>query len=218
MAGIGLHPVDPVKRQEDWHNYFRCVAGMDDDIGRLLDALDELKLADNTMVIYVGDNGFFLGEHGLDDKRNAQEESMRIPLLVRYPKLLKPGTLIDAVALNIDLAPTLLELGGVKAPDEMQGRSWVPLMRGEKPADWRDTFYYESFKDPVYPKVTLDLEAVRSPNTKLIQYPGHDEWAELYDLPKDPNEQKNLAGKAGSADLRTSAGKLLQAERQKAGL
>lgn len=218
MAGIGLKPVDPVKRQEDWHNYFRCVAGMDDDIGRLLDVLDELKLSENTMVIYVGDNGFFLGEHGLDDKRNAQEESMRIPLLVRYPKLVKPGTLIDAVVLNIDLAPTLLELGGVKEPDVMQGRSWVALLRGEKPGDWRDTFYYESFKDPAYPKVTLDLEAVRSPDTKLIQYPAHDEWTELYKLDSDPYEQKNLARDSAAAGRLTSATALLQDQRHKAGL
>jgi arylsulfatase A-like enzyme len=215
MAGVGMQPVDAQKRQPDWRNYFRCVAAMDDDIGALLDTLDELKIAENTMVIYVGDNGFFLGEHGLDDKRNAQEESMRIPLLVRYPKMVKPGTLVDAVTLNIDLAPTLLEVGGVAPGPTMQGRCWLPLLQGQTPTDWRTTFYYESYKDPAYPRITVDLEAVRSPDTKLIQYPGHEEWTELYQLARDPYERTNLARNVNQHDYLTTASTLLEAEKQK---
>ncbi|MGI8906991.1 MAG: sulfatase family protein [Candidatus Sumerlaeaceae bacterium] len=218
LTAIGVHPVDYIKRQQDWLNYFRCLAAMDDAIGSLLHTLDKTGLTENTILIYAGDNGFYLGEHGMDDKRNAHEESIRIPFLARYPKLIKSGTLINEVTLNIDMASTLLELAGLKSQPGMQGRSWLPLVRGESVADWRTTFFYESFKDSAYPKVTVDLEAVRTPTAKLILYPGHDDWTELYDLAKDPSERKNLVSDSSATQLMSSMQKVLDQHRRPSGL
>src|SRR2546423_4640112 len=122
--------------------YFRTISAADDCLGRILQTLDDLKLADNTIVIFASDNGYYLGEHTLGDKRSAYEESMRIPLIVRFPKTVAAGGVIDQMALNIDLAPTLLDFAGVAIPATMQGRSWRPLLEG-KPADWRKVFFYE---------------------------------------------------------------------------
>ena len=176
-----------------YKGYFGCLAGVDENVGRVLAALDELKLAENTVVIFTSDNGFYLGEHGLGDKRSAYEESIRIPLLVRWPKLGEQarGKLVDQLALNIDLAPTLLDLAGVKVPAEMQGRSWRPLLEGQTPADWRKAFFYEYFFERNFSIPTV--LAVRTETAKLIKYPGHEEWTELFDLAADPYETKNLA-------------------------
>ncbi len=170
-------------------DYFRCISAADDNLGRLLAALDELKLADNTVVIYASDNGYYLGEHGLGDKRSAYEESLRIPMLLRYPKLAGKGRLIDQMVLNIDLAPTLLDFAGVAAPKEMHGRSWKPLLEG-KTDGWRRAFFYCYFLERGFntPMVT----AVRTDTAKLVKYPGDDEWTELFDLNADPYELKNL--------------------------
>ena len=116
---------------------FRGITAIDENVGRLLKLLDDLQLADDTMVVFASDNGYYLGEHGLGDKRSAYEESLRIPLLVRYPRLGRKGQLVDQIALNIDLAPTLLDFAGVTVPKEMHGRSWRPLLEGRTPADWR---------------------------------------------------------------------------------
>ena len=115
-------------------DYLRHVNGADENLGRLLDTLDELGLAEDTVVVYTSDNGYFLGEHGLGDKRALYEESLRIPMLVRYPRLFGKGKLIDDIVLNIDLAPTFLDLAGVDVPREMQGASWKALAAGRKPA------------------------------------------------------------------------------------
>jgi arylsulfatase A-like enzyme len=171
-------------------DYLRTIVGVDENVGRLLDTLDELKLRDNTVVIFASDNGLCLREHEIGDKRAAYEESLRIPLLVRYPKLVKPGLLVDALALNIDLAPTLLDLAGVSVPKQMQGRSWRSLLGGKAPADWRTSFFYEYFWEP--PFNTPTNLAVRTNSAKLIRYPGHEEWTELFDLKADPYEMKNL--------------------------
>lgn len=179
--------------------YFRCIAAADDNLGRILGALDELKLADDTVVIFTSDNGYYLGEHRLGDKRSAYDESLRIPLLVRYPRLIKPGSTSDAMVLNVDLAPTLLDLAGAEAPKAMQGRSWRPLLEG-RPADWRDAYFYAYFYESGFriPTVT----AVRTNTAKLIRYPGHDEWTELFDLSADPYETRNLFGEPSAAELR----------------
>lgn len=171
-------------------NYFRCLSAMDDNVGRLLQALDELGLAEDTVVVFSSDNGFYNGEHGLGDKRSAYDESLRIPLLVRYPKLAGKGKTCDEMALNIDLAPTILELAGVKVPSEMQGKSWVPLLAGRK-TTWRESFLAEYFYERNFIG-TPTLVAVRTHDAKLIKYPGHDEWTELFDLANDPYETKNL--------------------------
>ena len=188
---------------------FRCITAVDDNVGRLLKLLDDLGLAENTMVVFASDNGYYLGEHGLGDKRSAYEESLRIPLLVRYPQLGAKGRLVDQIALNIDLAPTLLDFAGVPVPKEMHGRSWRPLLEGQTPADWRRAFFYCYFFERNYaiPMVT----AVRTETAKLIKYPGHDEWTEVFDLQSDPYELRNLAQDPASASLQAE----LEAEYEK---
>jgi arylsulfatase A-like enzyme len=169
-------------------NYFRCISAVDDNVGRVLQTLDELKLTDDTLVIYTSDNGYYLGEHGLGDKRSAYDESLRIPFVVRYPKLGR-GRLIDPMVLNLDLAPTLLDFAGVRIPPSMQGRSWRGLAEG-RPSDWRKAFFYCYFYERGFNTPTV--EAVRTETAKLIKYPGHDDWTELFDLKADPYERKNL--------------------------
>src|SRR5688572_20207647 len=138
-------PAQAAARPNEMHRkYFRTICAVDENVGRILKALDELGLAENTMLIYASDNGFYLGEHGLGDKRTAYEESMRIPLLLRYPKLGLRGKLIDSMVLNLDLAPTLLDFAGVPVPREMQGSSWKSLLEGNM-AGWRNSFFYEYF-------------------------------------------------------------------------
>lgn len=189
-------PADGTERNR---RYFRTLAAIDDNVGRLLKGLDELGLADNTVVIFTSDNGYYLGEHGLGDKRSAYDESLRIPMLLRYPKLAGKGKTVDEMVLNIDVAPTLLDLAGVAVPKEMQGRSWKPLLEG-KPGEWRRAFFYEYFYERNYAIPTVF--AVRTDTAKLIKYPGHDDWTELFDLKADPYEMKNLANDPAAKDLR----------------
>jgi arylsulfatase A-like enzyme len=182
--------------------YFGCLAAVDENVGRLLARLDELKLAENTVVIFASDNGFYLREHNLGDKRSAYDESLRIPLLVRWPKLgdKARGQVVDQMALNLDLAPTILDLAAVPAPASMQGRSWRPLLEGNgASANWRTAFFYEYFYERNYAIPTV--LAVRTDNAKLIKYPGHDEWTELFDLSSDPYEIKNMASDPASKEL-----------------
>jgi arylsulfatase A-like enzyme len=180
-------------------NYFRCLLAADENLGRILDALDELRLAEDTMVVFASDHGFYLGEHRLGDKRSAYDESLRIPLLVRYPRLGLKGRTLDPLVLNVDLAPTFLDYAGVAVPDAMQGRSWRPLFEG-RASDWRKAFFYCYFYESGYriPTVT----AVRTGTAKLIMYPGHDEWTEVFNLAADPYETKNLFDDPGHAALR----------------
>jgi len=179
--------------------YFRCISAADDNLGRLLKTLNDLALADDTVVVFTSDNGYYKGEHGLGDKRSVYEESLRIPLLVRYPKLVPKSKVLDEMVLNIDLAPTFLDLAGLPVPGEMQGRSWRPLLTG-KPADWRKSFLAEYFRENAFPG-TPTIVAVRTGDAKLIKYPGHDQWTELFDLARDPYETKNLAADPAHKDL-----------------
>lgn len=197
--GDRTRPWNPVVA--DRLNYFRCLQGVDDNIGRLLDALREQGLSDDTLIIYAGDNGYYLGEHGLGDKRSAYEESIRIPLLVRYPRAVKAGTLIDAMALNIDFPATILEFAGVPLRWKQQGRSFAPLLRGETPADWRTEFFYENYRDPEYPDVTHDIQSIRTATAKIVAYPGRPAWTQVFDLRADPHEMKNLAHEPAAAAL-----------------
>jgi arylsulfatase A-like enzyme len=174
-------------------DYLRHVTGADENLGRLLDTLDELGVAEDTVVVYASDNGYYLGEHGLGDKRSIYEESLRIPMLVRYPRLFSKGKVVDEMVLNIDLAPTFLDLAGVPVPAEMQGASWKALAAGQKPANWRQSFLAEYFYENGGGD-TPTLVGVRTATAKLVKYPGHDEWTELFDLAVDPYELKNLAG------------------------
>jgi arylsulfatase A-like enzyme len=169
---------------------------MDDALGRLLDEIDALGLAERTVVIFAGDNGALLGEHGMMSKRSAYEGSMRIPLIVRWPGL-GPGAqgrTVDELVLNVDVAPTILDLAGVAAPAGLHGRSLRPLLLGE-PVPWRQAFLYEYFAEPGF--ATPTQLALRSADSKLIEYPEHPEWTELFDLASDPDELRNLAREPG---------------------
>ncbi len=184
-------------------DYFRCISAADDCLGRLLDALDDLGIAQNTIVIYTSDNGYYLGEHGLGDKRSAYDESLRVPFLVRNPMLgtKARGRVVDEMVLNLDLAQSLLDFAGVRAPNQMQGRSWRPLLTGEGVA-WRQSWFYEYFAENQRGSRVPDVTAVRTTDAKLIKYPGHDEWTELFDLKNDPYEMHNLWSQTQSAPLR----------------
>jgi arylsulfatase A-like enzyme len=208
QSGTNQQPNDKVTTNL---NYYRCITAADDNLGRIMQTLDELKLAENTMLVFASDNGFYQGEHGLGDKRSAYEESMRIPLVVRYPELGAKGKSIDQLALNVDLAPTLLDYAGVAIPRAMQGRSWRPLLEG-RADNWRKAFFYCYFFETRFPTPTVT--AVRTETAKLVKYPGREEWTELFDLVKDPYETKNLRSDPGAASLRSE----LEAEyeRQKA--
>ena len=190
-------------------NYFRTLLAVDDNLGKLLDLLDELKLADNTVVVFTSDNGYYLGDHGLGDKRSAYDESLRIPFLVRYPKLAAAGSTRDEMVINIDIAPTFLDLAGVPVPSQMQGRSLKPLLAGEKNPDWRKAWFYEYFYERGFGPPTI--LAVRTDAHKIIKYPGHDDWTELFDLKADPYEKNNLYADPAAAELR----KQMEAEFEK---
>ncbi|MEM7199964.1 MAG: sulfatase [Planctomycetota bacterium] len=171
-------------------DYLRCVDAVDESIGRVLETLDETGLADNTVVIYTSDQGWFLGEHGWYDKRWMYEESLMTPLLVRWPGAVRPGSVCAALTSNVDFAPTFLALAGVAMPDDMQGASMVPLLRGEQPDDWRTSFYYHYYEFPGVHAVAKHF-GVRTARHKLIRYYQLDEW-ELFDLDQDPDELRNV--------------------------
>ncbi len=177
------------KYQRYMQDYLACVQGVDDNVGKLLDYLDTQKLADNTIVMYSADNGWYMGELGLYDKRFMYEPGLRVPLIARGPGI-KPGSTPEAFVANIDLAPTFLDLAGLPIPDFMQGRSLAPLLRGETPSDWRKTVYYRYYHSPGHHNTQAHL-GVRTATHKLIHYWKKDAW-ELFDLEKDPNEQHNL--------------------------
>jgi arylsulfatase A-like enzyme len=185
------------KYQRYIKDYLRSVASVDDRLGRLLDYLDRSGLAQNTVVIYSSDQGFFLGEHGWFDKRWMYEESARMPFLVRWPGVVKPGSRNDDLVQNLDFAATFLDMAGVAVPPEMQGRSIVPLLKGKTPPDWRHSIYYHYYEYPGEHMVPRHY-GVRTDRYKLIHYYQTDEW-ELFDLEKDPHELTNLYQDPGYA-------------------
>ncbi len=178
------------KYQRYLQDYLACVQSIDDNVGRLLDWLDRNGLGSNTVVIYTSDQGFFLGDHGLYDKRFMYEASVRMPLLVRWPGVAKAGLVQEAMAINADFAPTFLEIAGLKTPADMQGRSLAPLLKGERPADWRTSYYYRYYHDPGDHNTRAHY-GVRTMTQKLICFWKKDQW-EFYDLTKDPDELHNL--------------------------
>ncbi|HEX4949578.1 MAG TPA: sulfatase [Blastocatellia bacterium] len=180
----------------------RSLMAIEESVGEILKALQETGQLDNTILVFTSDNGFFYGEHGLSvERRLAYEESIRMPLLVRYPKTIRAGTVRDEFALNIDLAPTLLELTGVETPQTMQGRSLVPLLTGKRTA-WRNSFLIEYYSDKVFPRMLqMGYKAVRNQRWKYIHYLELDGMDELYDLKTDPYEMKNLIQQPGAARL-----------------
>jgi arylsulfatase A-like enzyme len=168
--------------------YLRCAKGVDDNVGRILDYLETSGLAENTIVIYTADQGFFLGEHGLYDKRFMYEEALRMPFLIRWPGTIKAGSVNKDIVLNVDFAPTILDAVGAEPHAGMQGRSFLSPLKGTTPADWRKSMYYRYYfshfeTEPHY--------GVRTDRYKLICFDRTGQW-ELYDLDKDPREMKNL--------------------------
>jgi arylsulfatase A-like enzyme len=188
----GLSPAEQTrwKYQRFMRDYLACVASVDRNVGRVLDYLDRHGLRENTLVIYTSDQGFFLGEHGWYDKRWMYEESLRMPFVVRWPGVIRPGSRMDRMALNVDFAPTFLDAAGLTAPPEVQGRSLVPLFRGAAPADWRTSMYYR-FYHTGHIQAVPPHWGVRTDRYKLIYYNRIEQW-ELFDLQSDPHELKNL--------------------------
>jgi arylsulfatase A-like enzyme len=180
------------KYQRYLHDYLGCIKAVDESVGRLLAFLDEAGLAQNTIVIYSADQGFYLGEHGWFDKRWIFEESLRAPLLVRWPGVVKPGSTNASLVSNIDFAETFLEAAGLPMPAEMQGRSLVPLLKGETPPDWRKSFYYQYYEYPA-PHHVHPHHGVVTSRYKLVRFDGPDvdEW-ELFDRERDPHELLNV--------------------------
>lgn len=194
-------------------HYYRVLLGVDDNVGRLLAYLDDSGLAGNTIVVYASDNGFFLGEHGLFDKRLMYEPSIRVPMLLRWPAAIEPRVDARHMVLNIDVAPTLLDLAGATVPESMQGTSWRPLLEGGD-APWRQDFLYEYFEFPAAHCVRPN-RGVRNARWKLIHFWRLPQEWELYDLDNDPEERHNLAADpAHAAQLRTMQARLAELRRE----
>ena len=189
------------KYQRYLHDYLGCVKGVDEGVGTILKVLDDEGLAENTIVIYSSDQGFYLGEHGWFDKRWIFEESLRTPLLVRWPGVVEKGSSSQAIVSNLDIAETVLEAAGIPVPEAMQGRSLVPILRGKSPADWRRSFYYEYFEFPE-PHRVRPHNGVVTDRYKLVHFKGSDlESWELFDLKSDPLELTDVYGKPESASV-----------------
>ena len=177
------------------HDYLGCIKAVDEGVGKLLDYLDAEKLTENTIVVYASDQGFYLGEHGWFDKRWIFEESLRTPLLIRWPGVTKPGSVNADLVSNLDFAPTFLEAAGVPLPAAVQGKSLVPVLKGQTPADWRKSFYYHYYEYPGPHSVARHYGVVTD-RYKLVRFyePGTDYW-ELFDLKTDPRELTSVYGK-----------------------
>jgi len=187
------------KYQRYMQDYLATVQSVDESVGRILEYLDQAGLGRNTIVIYTSDQGFFLGDHGLFDKRFMYEESIRMPFLVRWPAAIRPGTRADAMGINVDFAPTFLDAAGLRIPPDMQGRSLLPVLRGRTPADWRTAMYYRYYHDPGHHNTRAHY-GVRTETHKLIYFWKKDQW-ELFDLVNDPFELHNLYGQPALADV-----------------
>jgi len=192
FRAAGLEGDDLVrwKYQRYLKDYLRAIAAVDDQLGRVLDYLEESGLADNTVVVYSSDQGFFLGDHGWFDKRWMYEESFRTPLIVRWPGVTPAGSIDEHLVQNLDFAQTFLDIAGVPAAEDMQGTSLAPLLRAEAPDDWRTAIYYHYYEYPAVHSVRRHY-GVRTAQYKLIYYYNLDEW-ELFDLRSDPDEMVNL--------------------------
>jgi arylsulfatase A-like enzyme len=187
------------KYQRYIKNYLRCIASVDDNVGRLLDYLEQSGLAENTIVVYSSDQGFYLGEHGWYDKRWMYEPSLRMPFIVRWPGVVARGSRSGRLAQNVDFAPTFLEAAGVAVPAEMHGRSLLPLLRGGSPQDWRDEIYYEYFEVGIH--AVEPHRGVRTERYKLMHLHRLEQW-ELYDLESDPDELHNRYDDPALAQVR----------------
>ncbi|WP_297086646.1 sulfatase [uncultured Draconibacterium sp.] len=189
------------KYQTYMKDYLRCIWSVDESIGEIMQALKDLDLDENTIVCYSSDQGFYMGEHGWFDKRMMYEESFRTPLLVKWPGTVQPGSVNNDLVQNIDFAETFLDIAGAPIPEDMQGKSIVPLLKGETPADWRQSLYYHYYEYPGAHAVRRH-EGVANKEYKLIRFYGEDvpngeEW-EFFDLKNDPSEMTNIYSESGA--------------------
>jgi arylsulfatase A-like enzyme len=189
------------KYQRYLQDYLSCVASVDDSVGQVLKYLDDHALAENTIVVYSSDQGMFLGEHGWFDKRFMYEESLRTPLLVRWPRIVEPGSVEGHIVSNVDFAETFLDAAGISVPHDMQGRSLVPLLQGKEPDDWRTSFYYHYYEGGGHN--VAEHYGVTTGRHKLIHFYKLDEW-ELFDLEKDPHEMHSVYGEPAYAQIQDS--------------
>ena len=208
-------------KDEEIRGRIEMLLAVDESLGRILTALEKNGSLDDTVVVFTSDHGYFYGEHGLSEERRlAYEEAIRIPLLVRYPPRVRPGTTPQEMVLSLDLAPTLLELAGLSPSSGLQGRSLVPIFSGAA-RDWRQSFLIEYFTDTVFPRVrNMGYVAVRTDRHKYIRYRELENMDELYDLERDPYEENNLiADPAARVALERSQSELerLMAESRYAG-
>ena len=200
-AGLTGDKLTEWKYQRFIKDYLRVIASVDDNVGRVLDYLDQNGLTQNTIVVYTSDNGFFLGDHGWFDKRFMYEQSLRVPLIVRYPAKVKAGSVTKAMTVNVDYAPTFLEYAGVKVPADIQGKSLKPVLEQQvTPEDWRTSIYYHYYEFPQPHHVHPHL-GVRTDQYKLMFFTDLNEW-EMYDLKKDPNELRNVYLEPEYSDVR----------------
>ncbi|MEJ7638348.1 MAG: sulfatase/phosphatase domain-containing protein [Singulisphaera sp.] len=212
--GIRLSPRDPdVSTSDDnIRNQLRCLMAVDEAMGRIFKALEGTGQSEQTLLVFTSDHGYFWGEHDLGGKHGPYEEALRIPLLMRYPKRIPSGITLDALVLNVDVAPTLLELGGAELPRNLHGRSLLPLL-ADASAPWRTSFLAEYFynrgQTPRFPT----WQAVRTERWKYIRYPDQDGMDELYAVGADPHEMKNRIDDPRAAtplqDLKAELGRLL---------
>jgi arylsulfatase A-like enzyme len=203
------------KYQQYMRDYLATVMALDENIGRLIGYLSQTGELDNTIIIYSSDQGFFLGEHGWFDKRFMYDESLRMPLIIRYPKTVNRGSVSDAICMNVDFAPTLLDMAGVKVPDDMQGKSLKPILehKGKTPRGWRKAAYYHYFEYPAEHSVKRHY-GIRTARYKLIHfYNDIDQW-EMYDLKADPHEMHNLYDKPRYAFLRKKLTAILEQQQK----
>ncbi len=204
------------KYQRYMRDYLACISAVDKTVGKVLDYLEANGLAENTIVVYTSDQGFYLGEHGWFDKRWMYEESERTPLLIKWPGVVEPGSINNDLVSNLDFAETFIDVAGSEIPEEMQGASLVPILKGETPEDWRKGFYYHYYEHPSEHNVMRHY-GITTDRYKLIHfYYDIDEW-ELYDLQKDPHEMKNVYGDPAYAEVQENLHQQLDGLREKYG-
>ena len=200
-ANLSGQALDKWKLDRYLKDYLACVKSVDDNIGRVLDYLDDEGLAENTIVIYTSDQGFYLGEHGWYDKRFMYEESFGTPHVMRYPNKIRAGQVSEDFIVNIDHAATLLDYASIDIPDDIQGESYRPICENKIPDDWRESVYYHYYQSTGWHTVKKHY-GVRTDQYKLIHYYGVDEW-ELYDLDSDPNEMLNVYAEANYKEIKS---------------
>ena len=203
------------KYQQYMRDYLATAMSVDESIGRVMEYLEEIGELDNTVIVYTSDQGFFLGEHGWFDKRFMYEECLRMPFVIRYPKMIKAGSTSKAICMNVDFGPTFLDLAGIEVPSEMQGRSFRKVLekKGRIPAGWREAAYYHYYEYPAEHSVKRHY-GIRTSDCKLIHfYNDIDQW-EMYDMTADPQEMRNVYDDPAYADKRAQMHRILEQVQQ----